>query len=55
MKKKYLNSHIQKTVIITFIAGCTSTLGNNIQIGKPASPEDALAYVSEWFDNSENL
>lgn len=47
-------SHYDKTALNTFIAGCSGTLKNNMYLRKPASLEDAMAYVNE-FENFERL
>lgn len=47
-------NHYDKTALNTFIAGCDSTLRNNMYIKKPSSLEDAMNIVNE-FENFEKL
>lgn len=47
-------NHHKKTALNTFIAGCPPILKNNLHLKKPATLEDAMAYVTE-FENFEKL
>lgn len=53
-EKQIQANHYSKVALNTFIAGCSGTLKNNMHLKKPASLEDAIAYVAE-FENFESL
>lgn len=53
-EKQVQANHYSKVALNTFIAGCSGTLKNNLHLKKPASLEDAIAYVVE-FENFERM